>query len=449
MIQTPITFVTPIKEDAAQHLRAHLEPIGNNINEQTSVNFNKFDRLHFCTFIILEKENSVQASKPLLVFEANIDGNTESFIAEFVLRDGKFLRDTYQYCEGFDVTWQDWQIINFLRMQSHKTDTYYIGHPGRSRKDILEKEMKLQSEIQNYIDKNRRNLAKKSAKDIHQDIKEHILTLPDFSWLKIPHKKPFVVKYWKWLSRYLFPIIALKISLLLIWVLFYELGGIIGKSIAITSVSVIIMWIMILRRKEKIDQQAEVVWNQEALSTMLEFEDRKLQNHLTSVTYVKPGYIRLITLKIVLWIVNISARLIATQGNLSGIVTIHFARWFILKGQAGEQARLVFFSNYSGSWENYLGEFIDQASSGLSAIWSNTELKPHNGFPDTLLLGIIKQGAKDEQRFKSYARNSQIREVIWFSAYPDLSLKNIGNNLKIRDNLILPKENSEQWLKRF
>ena len=72
----------------------------------------------------------------------------------------------------------------------------------------------------------------------------------------------------------------------------------------------------------------------------------------------------------------------ALTGKLGGIRTIHFARWVALP-----DGRLLFFSNYDGSWEAYLGEFVDKASMGLTMIWSNTIW-----YPQTRLL--ILEGAK-------------------------------------------------------
>ena len=56
-------------------------------------------------------------------------------------------------------------------------------------------------------------------------------------------------------------------------------------------------------------------------------------------------------------------------------------------------------------------------------------------------------GAKNEQPFKALARNSQRRELVWYSAYPKLSVKNIGNNMHVRDDL--SGGDSPAWLKRL
>ncbi len=55
---------------------------------------------------------------------------------------------------------------------------------------------------------------------------------------------------------------------------------------------------------------------------------------------------------------------------------------------------------------------------------------------------------RDEQRFKTFARNSQRPESIWYCAYPDLSIKNVGNNLKIHEGLFGDSDVSA-WLNRL
>ena len=163
---------------------------------------------------------------------------------------------------------------------------------------------------------------------------------------------------------------------------------------------------------------------------------------------MKPGWLRFLTLRSVLFVINLVARFIATQGDLGGIVTIHFARWVILNPPGATRPRLLFLSNYDGTWENYLSEFIDRASDGLTAVWSNTQLAADRGFPDTYWL-FLGGGSRDEQRFKNYARLSQQTGGIWYSAYSSLSMKHITNNREIRLGLLNPAVNAADWLRRF
>jgi hypothetical protein len=104
--------------------------------------------------------------------------------------------------------------------------------------------------------------------------------------------------------------------------------------------------------------------------------------------------------------------------------------------------RLLFFSNYDGSWESYLGDFIDKASLGLSAVWSNTE-----GFPRTRWL--IKEGSRDEERFKRWTRDHQLPTPIWYSAYPDRSVQNVLDDARFREDALRPLDETgaREWLK--
>jgi hypothetical protein len=215
-----------------------------------------------------------------------------------------------------------------------------------------------------------------------------------------------------------------------------------GMLAAITGY---VVW---LRYRESHDQQDDTLPLPEFVAGLQIREDLEPQNHLVSVTEVKRGLLRLLTLRLVLFGINLLARFIATKGDLGGIVTIHFARWVILNPPGASRPRLLFLSNYDGSWENYLGEFIDRASAGLTAVWSNTQLTAGHGFPNTQWLAL-RGGSRDEQRFKNYARQSQQTGGIWYSAYTSLSMKHITNNREIRVGLFDTSVNAAEWLGRF
>ncbi len=72
------------------------------------------------------------------------------------------------------------------------------------------------------------------------------------------------------------------------------------------------------------------------------------QNHLASLTYVKPGVIRRWLLASTLWLINLLARLLFNRGDLGGIPTILSARWVMIDGGR----RLLFLDNYGGAWES-------------------------------------------------------------------------------------------------
>lgn len=161
------------------------------------------------------------------------------------------------------------------------------------------------------------------------------------------------------------------------------------------------------------------------------------QNHLASLTLVKPGFVHGIALRGTLLLVNLLSRFWFNVGTLGDIPTILSARWVLIDGGR----RLLFLDNYGGAWNSYLNEFIDMtAVKGLNAIWTNTYVETEGGarcsFPETRF--YFWQGAQAERPFKAYVRESQIETIVWYSAYHSLSVVNINTSTAIRQSLCRP-----------
>jgi hypothetical protein len=154
------------------------------------------------------------------------------------------------------------------------------------------------------------------------------------------------------------------------------------------------------------------------------------------MTRVKPGLVRLWSLRATLFAINLLSRFWFNIGELGDIPTILSARWVLIDGGR----RLLFLDNYGGAWESYLNEFIDMAAvKGLNAIWSNTFVEADGrccSFPETRF--YFWQGAQAERPFKAYVRESQIETIAWYSAYPTLSVVNINTSTAIRQSLSKP-----------
>ncbi len=164
------------------------------------------------------------------------------------------------------------------------------------------------------------------------------------------------------------------------------------------------------------------------------------QNHLVSLTYVKPGIARYWFLRLTLFFVDLLSRFWFNIGELGGIPTILSARWVLFDGGK----RLLFLDHYGGAWDSYLNEFIDMdAVLGLNAIWTNTFIKAGGagtplpqgdyGFPETEY--YFWKGAQVERPFKAYVRQSQVETLVWYSAYPKPATININTNTNVRQSL--------------
>ena len=155
---------------------------------------------------------------------------------------------------------------------------------------------------------------------------------------------------------------------------------------------------------------------------------------------MKPGWLRRFTLRVSLWATVQMVGRFFRAGYIGDLGTIHFARWIIVPGTGD----LLFLSNYGGSWESYLEDFITKAHSGLTGIWSNTV-----GFPRASYL--FMDGATDGDRFKRWARRQQIPTEFWYSGYPDVTTANIRTNAAIRQGLgaAMTEDEAKSWLSLF
>jgi hypothetical protein len=170
-------------------------------------------------------------------------------------------------------------------------------------------------------------------------------------------------------------------------------------------------------------------------------EDHGLQNALSHVVPLRAGGGRLAVLEHAHAVIAAVAKNhFAYVGQLGGIPTIHFAKWLLIDSGT----RLLFFSNYDGSWESYLGEFIDRAASGLTGVWSNTR-----GFPATRHL--ILAGARDEESFKQWTREHQLPTQVWWSGVPESTVQNVRDDIEIWRQLAhgLADHEMADWLRKL
>ena len=200
-------------------------------------------------------------------------------------------------------------------------------------------------------------------------------------------------------------------------------------------------WVYLrLRQAETADAPDDTPPATALVDAIMARESRAAQNHLFAVSTMKPEWFRSITIRLILFGIGLVATKVYRPGFLGPLGTIHSARFLRLKGTD----KLLFLSNYGGSWQAYLEDFIVQASVGLTGVWSNTL-----GFPRTnnLVLG----GATDGDRFKRWARRQQLPTSFWYSAYPELTTARVRINAAIRQGLagIAAEDDARDWLSLF
>ena len=191
------------------------------------------------------------------------------------------------------------------------------------------------------------------------------------------------------------------------------------------TLPLLLLW---LRRIETADPaQDEPTLPPQGMASLEQAEDQIVQNHMASIVLIKPGILRGLLLRAGLRGLGLLLRVLATDGYLGSMRTIHFAQWSIV----GNGSRLLFFSNYDGSWESYLDDFVEKAHGGLSLAWGGCV-----GFPPCRFL--VLNGASHGRQFKTWARRSMAPAAFWFSAYPADTVNQIERQTALANGLRRP-----------
>jgi len=199
---------------------------------------------------------------------------------------------------------------------------------------------------------------------------------------------------------------------------------------------VLVFWLRWLERRDSSLDAPPV--DERLLREMIRREDWVAQNHMGSIVLIKPGILRSLIIRLGHRGLGLVLRVIATDGYLGSMRTVHFAHWAFLNNGS----RLLFFSNFDHSWDSYLDDFIEKAHVGLTLAWGCGV-----GFPPTRFL--IYDGASHGRRFKAWALSSRAVSRFWYSAYPWLTVDQIERNHRIASGLrqrALTTEEAETWM---
>lgn len=440
---TIVTRVIPGREASLLEL---LHGIGNDVEGSRLVPFPELKTLHFGRWAFFEGDVDALGTPtpPTLILSTNFDAPRQAHIAELYDRAKEGIDLIYEHCEGYPLGPERTPARVRAWLEDHDAgyNTLYVGTRGRTV-DRIQREANLRDAIQGFLDEAcmRPGFQDQSPAAIRAEIQASVQSHPELAWAT---ETPPTGRS-RWPTRRDLPLALAAAALVLVPLAValvrgwrtgaFLLGGILGVLLLAAG-----LWALMLRRKERTDPEDPPTEDFDHVRSLTHDEDRFVQNQMSAVNRVKPGRLRLFTLRLVLAAIDLLGRWVYTHGSLGSIPSIHFARWVVIDGGR----RVVFFSNFDGSWENYLGDFIDKAAVGLTGVWSNTA-----GFPRSRWL--ILDGATDEQRFKAYARRSQAVTPIWYSAYKWLSVQNINNNSAIRAGLFgeqTPDETAA-WLWRL
>lgn len=419
-----LTVIAEIAPDARALLERRLAAIAADLDGNAIFRPRELPDTHFMRLVIIDDPRGEFPT--LLAWETNHDGRAAGYLAA-VARAAPSISAVFECCAGYpaDGTGDLERWVAWMRAHGRRAGAFYAGYRGVPRSEVVHAR-RVHDAIRGVLDHSHGDgagdaLGGLSATEIPLRIRERVAArAPELDL------SPTNDDELRWL---LGKIAALAAGLVLL-----PLVLVLGP-----------LWYLVLRYQESSDLASAYARPVELDPAVRRLEDQVAQNQLTHVVDIKPGAFRIATLWTVLTAIDVIARVYSVRGDLGGITAIHFARWVIVRDRRAvrpRRHRLVFFSNFDGSWESYLGEFIDRAAYGLTAVWSNTV-----GFPATRHL--VLAGARDEESFKQWTREHQIATQVWWSGVPDTTVQNVRDDVAIRRQLArsMAEHELEIWLR--
>ncbi|OLE23945.1 MAG: hypothetical protein AUG49_14600 [Catenulispora sp. 13_1_20CM_3_70_7] len=404
--QVAVTVRAKVDPARLDDVRAVLIGMTGNGAGRPNVPFDELTGVHFARFALLPDATDLTgAALPAsVVYMCDVDLPAERHIAELADRAGSGLDAVFGHCVGYPGAPGPAARIAWLRTHLVKNAAVYVHTVGRSV-DQIRAEAQLRGAIEEFLDRPDAVSAGVTATEAHRRVLAFVGSRPELRWALRPPPGPglpFRLRE----AAHLIAVPAL---------------GLLLAPVLVPVTVVVALRLLWLERRDVPDRVAP---SADHLHELERYEDFLAQNPFTSIGLVKAGIVRRLALRSALFLLGYFLRHIYNRDNLAGVRTIHFARW--LPVDRGRRA--VFASNYDGSVESYMDDFIDRLALGLNFVFNHG-----NGYPATRWL--VFGGASDELAFKRFLRRHQLPTQVWYSAYGQLSARNVDNNTRLRRGL--------------
>jgi hypothetical protein len=418
--------IIPEREAELRELLDSMNDAPGHVNPSNAlIPFGRFDTVHVARFVIL-KDNSPddvsvyglpRRDYPLyLAFLGNVDGDADTFLEDVARRASPGLRAIFSCCKGLT---SETDLVDWMKRNSRSPVAAYTNWLGRTVRRIRE-DAALREAIENYVQSNATALAGLSPAEIHAALRRFVDAERSAGRLTLSKESPTPLK---WRIENLLSFIGPPLLTLLASPILIPVGAI---------------FLARIRRLEKTDPELNVRVDQAYSDGLAKLEDHDVSNQFSIMGSIKPGGVRLWTAIFVLRLVDYVARHVYTRGRFARIRTIHFARWVFLDNRK----RMAFFSDYDGSFESYMDDFINKVGFGLNVAFSN-----FIGYRRTNWL--IFDGCADEGPHKELERHHTIPTQAWYKAYPGLTAVDLERNSRIRKGVALQTmsdQEAREWL---
>ena len=427
--QSTFMILAPLAEGQEASLAALLASMNGAAGmadpENALVPFGRFEQLHVARFAIIKANTASDIGvydiaptewPPSLVLLGDCDGPAETLLSNLVEHAGSGLRRIFTHCRGFSA---DTDLRQWMQQHSVAPAATYVNWIGRTVSQIRE-DAALRGALIEHVQRIDLESRSYSPGEICTDLKAFVEEERRAGRLSLTPEAPtplgWLVRDW-----------AHKIGVPLVLLALFPFLVLASPLLALR-----------LRSLEKSDPDDLGRPDPEYLRSLASIEDHEFTNQFSAFGDIKPGLFRRYTVMFLLWLLDYAARHIYRRGYLTRVQTIHFARWVLLD----DNKCMFFASNYDGSLDSYMDDFINKVAWGINLVFSNGV-----GFPRTswLLCG----GARYEQKYNRFLHRHQLPTAVWYKAYPGLTVADLNRNTRIRkgvDQRTMTGREAKEWL---
>jgi hypothetical protein len=345
---------------------------------------------------------------------ADCDGDADELLAR-VAQKADGLRKIFRYCEGFVETGD---LLGWLRAHRVQPLASYVNWVGRTVVQAKE-EARLHGLLREALSRTKQREPQPLLAELRQSV-----VLPQPLTPTPPTPLAWRIRD---LAHMLLPLLVAAACFVLFPIL----------TIVLLAIGTL-LFVIAVRWNEQTDPIIPVPYDPEKVTRLRKGEDHDVTNQYTAMGSLKPGRFRLWTVLAITCLVGWIARHICTRGTLGRIATIHSAHWVFID----RYRRGFFCTNYDGTHEAYMDDFINKVGFGLNLAFSGAVAYPTTDW-------LLARGAWLEQDFKRYQRHHQIPTDVWYKAYPGLTARDLSRNSRIRNGFEKPAMSDDEirrWL---
>jgi hypothetical protein len=396
----------PVKPDRVQDLRDLLATMNSSPGvvdpDNALVPFGRFETIHVARFVVADDQTlddraafpGLQPSERIpLIFLADCDGPGDETLARMAAECGSGLRQIFAHCDDFDG---HVDLLAWMRAHETPPSAVYVNWIGRTVRQVRE-----EADLHERLRAALAGMTERNPQQLHGKLRAAAASGP-----RLTPIEPRTLGQW---VAFILGIVGLLL---------------LGLVLFIPTLLIAPFFLIALRRAETTDPVIRKRADAAYTRAIAIGEDRDVTNPFSAIGSLKPGWFRLAITVVALRAVGLSAIFLYNRGRLARVSTIHFARWVLLDGNR----RVFFASNYDGSLESYMDDFINKVAFGLNLVFSNGIAYPPADF-------LVNRGAWREQMFKHFLHRRQVKTDVWYKAYTGLTNADLARNARIRQGL--------------